>query len=143
MWIEARESSHLSRASLLAGQRTELLFTIGIIKSNQARIIRVARTSVNTRFSARIAHDTRCRYTHPPIMIRFRLDELLKSRDWSDYRLAQESGIGANVIGKYRRNLVRRPDLEIVSRMCAALRCSVGELMQYIPDKTSGKSRKQ
>ena len=68
-------------------------------------------------------------------MIRFRLEELLKARGWTDYRLAQETGIGANVIGKYRRNLVTRPDLGIISRLCERLKCGVGELMEYVPDK--------
>jgi DNA-binding Xre family transcriptional regulator len=72
-------------------------------------------------------------------MIRFRLDELLKARDWSDYKLAQESGIGANVIGKYRRNLVRRPDLVIVNKMCESLACGAGELLEHVPDKKSKK----
>jgi putative transcriptional regulator len=68
-------------------------------------------------------------------MVRFLLDELLKARGWTDYRLAQESGIGANVIGKYRRNLVRQPDLRIVNRLCETLGCEIGELMEYVPDK--------
>jgi putative transcriptional regulator len=72
-------------------------------------------------------------------MIRFRLDELLKARGWTDYRLAQESRIGANVIGKYRRNLVRRPDLEIVSRLCEILQCSIGELMEFTPERKAKK----
>lgn len=80
-------------------------------------------------------------------MIRFRLEELLKARDWTDYRFAQESGIGANVIGKYRRNLVRQPDLRVVSKMCATLKCGIGDLMEYVPEKakpkTSASSKKR
>ena len=72
-------------------------------------------------------------------MIRFRLDELLKARGWSDYKLSQESGIGPNVVGKYRRNLVRRPDLAIVNKMCEALKCSAGELIEHVPDKKTKK----
>ncbi|MBA2527753.1 MAG: helix-turn-helix transcriptional regulator [Pyrinomonadaceae bacterium] len=68
-------------------------------------------------------------------MIRFRLEELLKARDWTDYRFAQESGIGAAVIGKYRRNLVRQPDLKVLSKMCTTLECEIGDLMEYVPDK--------
>ncbi len=69
------------------------------------------------------------------VMVRFRLEELLKARGWSDYRFAQESGIGAAVIGKYRRNLVRQPDLTVMNKMCATLRCGIGDLMEYVPDK--------
>ncbi len=76
-------------------------------------------------------------------MVRFRLEELLKARGWTDYKLAQESGIGANVIGKYRRNLVRQPDLRIVNRLCETLRCEIGELMEYAPDTAAKGSRKR
>jgi putative transcriptional regulator len=76
-------------------------------------------------------------------MIRFRLEELLKARGWTDYRFAQESGIGAAVIGKYRRNLVKQPDLVVMDRMCTTLHCKVGDLMEQIPDKTSKAPRKR
>jgi putative transcriptional regulator len=72
-------------------------------------------------------------------MIYIRLEELLKARGWTDYKLSQESGIGANVIGKYRRNLVTRPDLAIVSRLCETLQCGIGDLMEYLPDKKAKK----
>lgn len=68
-------------------------------------------------------------------MIVFRLDELLKERGWSDYRLAQESGLHPNVIGKYRKNLVKRPDLGVLNQMCTILQCETGELIEFIPDK--------
>jgi putative transcriptional regulator len=74
-------------------------------------------------------------------MVRFLLDELLKARGWTDYRLSQESGIGANVIGKYRRNLVRQPDLRIINKLCQTLGCEIGELMEYIPDDKKPKRR--
>lgn len=67
-------------------------------------------------------------------MIVFKLDKLLAARGWSDYKLAQESGIDPNVIGKYRKNEVRRPDLDTLDRMCAALNCGIGELMEYQPN---------
>ncbi len=76
-------------------------------------------------------------------MIRFRLEQLLKARNWSDYRFAQESGIGAAVVGKYRRNLVRQPDLNVMSKMCATLQCGIGDLMEYIPDKGSKAAKKR
>lgn len=68
-------------------------------------------------------------------MLVFRLDRLLENRGWSDYKFAQETGLHPNVIGKYRRNLVKRPDLDVMNRMCASLECTTGELMEYVPDK--------
>lgn len=74
-------------------------------------------------------------------MIIFRLDKLLEDRGWSDYKFAQESGLHPNVIGKYRRNLVRRPDLNVIDRMCATLECPAGELMEYVSDKKGKQKR--
>lgn len=68
-------------------------------------------------------------------MIRFTVDNLLTSREWSSYRLAQETGLREDTIGKYRRNEVRRPILEHLNAMCAAFRCGIGDLMEYVPDK--------
>ena len=68
-------------------------------------------------------------------MIVFRLDKLLEDRGWSDYKLAQESGLHPNVIGKYRRNGVRRPDLGALNTMCAVLKCGISDLMEFVPDK--------
>lgn len=80
-------------------------------------------------------------------MITFRLDKLLKARGWSDYRLSQESGLHPNVIGKYRRNLAKQPDLTVLNKMCATLECGIGDLMEYVPDKAkpkaSGTSKKR
>jgi DNA-binding Xre family transcriptional regulator len=68
-------------------------------------------------------------------MIVFRLEKLLAAKGWSDYKLAQVSGVDPSVVGKYKHNEVRRPDLETISAMCAALGCTAGELMEYVPDK--------
>lgn len=76
-------------------------------------------------------------------MIHFQLEQLLKARGWSDYKFAQESGIGAAVIGKYRRNLVRQPDLAVMSKMCATLQCGIGDLMEYVPDKPAKATKKR
>lgn len=74
-------------------------------------------------------------------MIIFRLDKLLKARGWTDYRMSQESGLHPNVIGKYRKNLVKRPDLEVINSMCEVLRCGVGDLMEHV-DKAKPKAAK-
>lgn len=77
----------------------------------------------------------------PRAVITFKLEQLLKARDWSDYRFAQESGIGAAIIGKYRRNLVKQPDLGVMNTMCETLECGIADLLEYIPDTKRGKKR--
>ncbi len=68
-------------------------------------------------------------------MIRFRLEMLLEKRGWTAYRLAKESGLHPSVLGKYVNNQVREISLDTLNTMCKALRCRVGELIEYVPDK--------
>jgi putative transcriptional regulator len=70
-------------------------------------------------------------------MVRFRLDKLLRDRDWTAYRLAKESGLHPNVIGKYVNNQVREISLNTLNVMCAVLKCQPGELIEYVRDKKS------
>jgi putative transcriptional regulator len=74
-------------------------------------------------------------------MIRFKLNELLEARGWTAYRLAQESGIREDVIGKYRNNQVKRAVLANLSTLCVVLKCDLGELMEYVPDKPTKASK--
>lgn len=77
----------------------------------------------------------------PRTVITFKLEQLLKDRGWSDYRFAQESGIGAAIVGKYRRNLVKQPDLGVMNTMCETLGCGIADLLEYTPDTKRGKKR--
>jgi len=68
-------------------------------------------------------------------MIRIRLDKLLKQRDWTAYRLTQESGIHPSVLSKYKHNDVKEISVETLNALCKALRCQPGELIEYVRDK--------
>jgi len=72
-------------------------------------------------------------------MIRFRLDELLKERGWSAYRLAKETGLHNSVIGKYRHNQALEARVDVLNRLCAALNCGIADLIEYVPDKKARK----
>ena len=76
-------------------------------------------------------------------MIRFRLNDVLEDRDWSAYRLAQESGLHEAVISKLRNNKARRIDLETLSTLCEALECTAGDLIEYVPDKPDKKAKRR
>jgi len=65
-------------------------------------------------------------------MIIFRLDRLLKKRDWTAYRLAKESGIHPNVLSKYVNNQVREISLDTLDAMCRTLACTAGERIEYV-----------
>ena len=73
--------------------------------------------------------------------IRFKLDDLLTARGWSNYRLAKESGIQETIVAKYRNNAALAPPLETLAKLCAALGCDIGDLMEFVPNKRAKKTR--
>ena len=69
-------------------------------------------------------------------MIRFRLAEVLKRKDWTPYRLAQVTGL--TVPTAYR---LADPDLrfgrftaDTLDRLCLALDVQPGDLLEWIAD---------
>lgn len=62
-------------------------------------------------------------------MIRFRLLELLEERGKSLYWLRKETGVSYPALLRYAHNKVRKPDLEIVEKICRALDCKPGDLL--------------
>lgn len=74
-------------------------------------------------------------------MIRLRLAELLKARNWTPYRLAQETGLTVPTV--YR---LANPDaqfgritVDTLDRLCAALRVQPGELLEWMPDSSGAR----
>lgn len=74
-------------------------------------------------------------------MIRFRVNEVLDRRDWSAYRLALESGLNHSVIWKIQSGKARRVDVNTLNRLCEVLQCTVGELIEYVPDKKAKRGK--
>jgi putative transcriptional regulator len=69
-------------------------------------------------------------------VIRLRLAEVLRQRNWTPYRLAQETGL--TVPTAYR---LADPGLELgritvdtLDRLCAALKLQPGDLLEWIPE---------
>ena len=65
------------------------------------------------------------------MMVRLRLEQLLQERGISRYRLAQMTGTKYPVIDNYYKNRVTRYDSEVLSRICAALHCVIGDILEY------------
>lgn len=74
-------------------------------------------------------------------MIRFRINEVLDRKDWSGYRLAQESGLNQSVIWKIVGGKARRLDVDTLNALCAALGCQPGDLLEFVPDKKPAKPK--
>jgi putative transcriptional regulator len=82
-----------------------------------------------------LRRNVRLAYAEPHV-IRLRLAAVLKQRDWTPYRLAQETGLTVPTV--YR---LANPDaqfgritVDTLDRLCAALRVQPGELLEWVPD---------
>lgn len=64
-------------------------------------------------------------------MIRISLDEALQKRDISRYELAKRTGIQYQIIDNYFKNRVKRYDSFVLERICDALDCSIGDIIEY------------
>ena len=64
-------------------------------------------------------------------MIRLTLDRVLEQREISRYELAKRTGIQYQIIDNYYKNKVKRYDSYVLERICEALGCTVGEIIEY------------
>jgi len=67
-------------------------------------------------------------------MITLTLDKLLEKQGVTRYALAKQTGIQYHIIDKYYKNSVVRYDSYILDKICAALNCSIGDLIEYRPN---------
>lgn len=66
--------------------------------------------------------------------IRLTIKDVMKKRNISIYRLSILTDISWNILKKYIKGTVYRVDLDILSRICYALNCSLDELICYEQD---------
>ena len=66
-------------------------------------------------------------------MIRIRLAYLLLDRNIKLKELAERTGIAVNNLSILKTNKARAIRFSTLSRLCAALQCTVGELIEYVP----------
>ena len=63
-------------------------------------------------------------------MIRLTLDREMERRGVTRYELAKRTGIHYQVIDNYYKNKVRRYDSDVLDRICTALGCTVGDILE-------------
>ena len=70
-------------------------------------------------------------------MVYWRLAERLHERGWTRYRLVKESGLPPTTIYRLARTgqQVQRIDGRTLDALCTALRCKVGDIVEYVPEK--------
>lgn len=64
--------------------------------------------------------------------IRISLDKLLQEKGMTRYELAKRTGIQYHIIDNYYKNKVVQYDSYILLRICTALECEIGELVEIV-----------
>ncbi len=71
-------------------------------------------------------------------MIKNRLKILLAERDLNYTQLSKITGISINALSKMGKDGgtgAKQITYEVLEKLCKTLNCSVGDLLQYIPDE--------
>jgi putative transcriptional regulator len=76
-------------------------------------------------------------------MIRFRLDEILKRRGWTPYRLSQETGLTVPTAYRLADPAQRfgRYTTDTLERLCGALDVQPGDLLEWVPEEQGQRRR--
>ena len=67
-------------------------------------------------------------------MIRLTIDKYLEKSGISRYELAKRTDVKFQTIDRYYKNRVIRYDSYILDRICAALECSLSDIIEYVKD---------
>ena len=67
-------------------------------------------------------------------MVRLTIDRYLKQRQMTRYELAKRTEVKFQTIDRYYKNRVVRYDSYILDRICQALECDIGDIIEYVED---------
>lgn len=67
--------------------------------------------------------------------ITIKLKELLDDRKMSRTKLSHMAEMNLHQVNKYYNNNVKRLDAETLAKLCYALKCDLGELIEYEADE--------
>jgi putative transcriptional regulator len=76
--------------------------------------------------------------------VRIHLGKLLGERKMKVAELSRATGISPHPLADIYHEKVTQIRLDTLEKLCAVLQCSIGELLEYVPDKkTEGEIRTQ
>ncbi len=67
-------------------------------------------------------------------MVRVCLERKLKEIGISRYELSKRSGVQYQVVDNYYKNRAKRYDQKVLDRICTALDCEIGDVIEYVKD---------
>lgn len=65
--------------------------------------------------------------------IRINLDKLLEASGMSKRKLSHRAEMERTQINNYCNNKITRLDTDVLARLCTALDCRIGDLLEFIP----------
>ena len=68
-------------------------------------------------------------------MIKFRVKVLLAMNDMTQKQLAEITGIRPPTVSAICTGAIKELPVNVINKMCKALNCQPGDLMEFIPDK--------
>ncbi len=68
-------------------------------------------------------------------MVKIHLSKLMGEKRITQSDLARKTGIRPNTINEIYHEINSSIKIKHIDKICKSLDCSVGELMEYIPDK--------
>src|SRR5215210_2392359 len=70
-------------------------------------------------------------------MVRWRINEVLKQRGWTAYRLARETGLTVPAVYRLAKQNAQMGRVEgaTLDLLCAALGVQPGELLEWVPEQ--------
>ncbi len=68
-------------------------------------------------------------------MVRLTLDKCLEKSGITRYELAKRIDVKFQTVDRYYKNRVVRYDSYILDRICTALDCTLGDILEYVKDE--------
>ena len=65
--------------------------------------------------------------------IKIKLDDLLKASGLSKNQLSHRAEMQRTQLNHYYNNSITRLDTDVLARLCTALNCEIGDLLEFIP----------
>jgi len=68
-----------------------------------------------------------------------RLEECLKEKNISKNFLAEKAALQRTQLNNYCKNNIKRPDFDVLARICYALDCELADIVSYVkPQNRNG-----
>ena len=70
-------------------------------------------------------------------VIRIKLSELIAKKGISKNKLCHKAELERTQLNRYCNNEIARLDTDVLARICSALECEIGDLLEFIPHQSN------